>query len=416
MAGACRVSFVVTTRNDGFGGGMLDRLRAFIEVILTLGERHGLDGEIIVVEWNPPDGPRLADDLELRVTSDRIPVRFIEVPEEIHLDLRNSDQIPLYQMIAKNVGIRRARGEYVIATNQDILFSDSLIEFLAKGELDPDAMYRIDRADIPAELPEAPIDELMAWCESNLIRIHKSYGSFDLSGPGRKAQSPLGLAWRGVTRMLRPPTVKGRSAADLARGAVHRIGGALRVTGTGLRHIGERMRAGSVHTNGCGDFTMLSRDRWRAARGYAEIPLWSMHLDSLLCWQAVAEGAHQVLLQAPHRTYHIEHGHSWVVMDWRDKLETFVKKPWLDISVVNEVRGMLLAQTQVEPLNADAWGYGDESLTETEIRGGAVRSVATRIPKSDPLSRRVASVEEPKAGVRAVTPRSVESPNHSNLN
>jgi len=41
----------------------------------------------------------------------------------------------LYQMIAKNAGIRRARGEYVLATNIDILFSSELACFFAARRL-----------------------------------------------------------------------------------------------------------------------------------------------------------------------------------------------------------------------------------------------------------------------------------------
>jgi hypothetical protein len=33
-------------------------------------------------------------------------------------------------MIAKNVGIRRARGRFVLATNVDILLDDALVRFL----------------------------------------------------------------------------------------------------------------------------------------------------------------------------------------------------------------------------------------------------------------------------------------------
>ena len=131
MQPECCVSFIVTTRNDGFGGGMLRRLGVFIDALLELAERHRLDGELIVVEWNPPDGPRLHEALKLRNSSDHLSIRFIEVPHALHARIPHSDTIPLFQMIAKNVGIRRARGRYIIATNQDILFSDGLIGLLA---------------------------------------------------------------------------------------------------------------------------------------------------------------------------------------------------------------------------------------------------------------------------------------------
>ena len=56
-------------------------------------------------------------------------------------------------MIAKNVGIRRARGQFILATNIDILFSDELAEYLATRRLEHGRMYRIDRHDAMSDVP-----------------------------------------------------------------------------------------------------------------------------------------------------------------------------------------------------------------------------------------------------------------------
>ena len=133
---------------------MLRRFQIFAETLLEQANRHSLAGELIVVEWNPPAGPRLHEVLKLRVKSDCFAIRFIEVPPEVHRAIRNADVIPLFQMIGKNVGIRRARGEFVLATNPDLLFSDNVIAFMASDKLLPDVMYRIDRHDVPAEVPD----------------------------------------------------------------------------------------------------------------------------------------------------------------------------------------------------------------------------------------------------------------------
>ena len=126
VAPDCHLSLVVTTRNDNHGGDMLRRFQLFAETLLEQANRHSLAGELIVVEWNPPPGPRLHEVVKLRVKSDCFAIRFIEVPPEVHRAIRNADVIPLFQMIGKNVGIRRARGEFVLATNPDLLFSDSV--------------------------------------------------------------------------------------------------------------------------------------------------------------------------------------------------------------------------------------------------------------------------------------------------
>ena len=52
----------------------------------------------------------------------------------LHGCYAHAEALPLYQMIAKNVGPLRARGEFLLATNIDILFSDELMAFLGRRE------------------------------------------------------------------------------------------------------------------------------------------------------------------------------------------------------------------------------------------------------------------------------------------
>jgi hypothetical protein len=54
------LSFVIAARNDDYGGNFLHRMQVFVNVLFWLWERHNLDAELVVVEWNPPkDRPRL---------------------------------------------------------------------------------------------------------------------------------------------------------------------------------------------------------------------------------------------------------------------------------------------------------------------------------------------------------------------
>ena len=130
------LSVVVTTRNDDHGGNLLRRTQTFVNALLAQCERHSLPAELIMVEWNPPEGrPHLAQALRWPVRKGYCEVRVVEVPGEVHARYRHSHALPLYQMIAKNTGIRRARGEFVLATNIDILFSDELMRFIAARRL-----------------------------------------------------------------------------------------------------------------------------------------------------------------------------------------------------------------------------------------------------------------------------------------
>jgi hypothetical protein len=185
------LSVVVTTRNDDHGGDPLKRLQAFVNTFDAQCRRTGLDAEVIVVEWNPPaDRPRVSS--MLRLPADPCcAYRFIDVPPELHNHLRYADVLPLFQMIAKNVGVRRARGQFVLATNIDIIFSTELIEHIAERRLQRGRLYRTDRHDIQSNIPiDAPLDVQMAYCQSHQLRVHTRWGTYPVDPQGHRVSLP----------------------------------------------------------------------------------------------------------------------------------------------------------------------------------------------------------------------------------
>lgn len=183
------ISVVVAARNDNHGGNMIGRMQAFVDSWIGQARQYNLSSEIVVVEWNPPaDRASLMDDLRWPPDMGPCQVRFIDVPREVHDGLPNAATIPLHQMIAKNVGIRRARGQFVLATNLDIIFSAELMRFLGERRLERGKMYRVDRIDVASYIPAgATVDQLLAFCESHRLRIVAREGVMQLSGNGRRA-------------------------------------------------------------------------------------------------------------------------------------------------------------------------------------------------------------------------------------
>ena len=182
------LSVVVTTRNDHHGVNPLGRFQAFVNCLIAQCRRVELPIELIVVEWNPPaDRPPLRDVLHWPVDP-LCEIRIVQVPSHLHQTLKASDALPLFQMIAKNVGIRRARGEFVLSTNIDILLSNALVDAIARRDLQHGVMYRVDRHDVEADVPvAAPLDELMEYCLTHQIRKNTRWGSFPLDSNGRPA-------------------------------------------------------------------------------------------------------------------------------------------------------------------------------------------------------------------------------------
>jgi hypothetical protein len=90
-------------------------------------KRFNLRSELILIEWNPPaDRAPLREALPWPSESGPCTIRVITVPAAMHDRFEHASKLPLYQMIAKNVGLRRARGRFALATNIDLLFSDEL--------------------------------------------------------------------------------------------------------------------------------------------------------------------------------------------------------------------------------------------------------------------------------------------------
>jgi hypothetical protein len=190
------ISLVVTARNDNHGGNLLGRMQAFINSWIGQARQHHIPSELIIVEWNPPqDRVRLAEALRWPQDLGPCQVRFIEVPPEVHRRFAHAEALPLYQMIAKNVGIRRARAPFVLVTNIDILFSSELARFLGERRLQPGRMYRMDRHDVMSQVPvDAPVEEQLDYCRTHLIRVNVREGTYNVSPEGRPTLSPGDIA------------------------------------------------------------------------------------------------------------------------------------------------------------------------------------------------------------------------------
>ena len=127
---------VVTARNDNHGENLLRRSETFVNALIAQGGRHLLPLELVLVEWNsPPENTPLVEVLHWPADLGRCVVRMVTVPAQVHGCYQHAEALPLYQMIAKNAGIRRARGQFILATNLDILFSDELFALLAQRRL-----------------------------------------------------------------------------------------------------------------------------------------------------------------------------------------------------------------------------------------------------------------------------------------
>ena len=130
---------------------------------------------------------------------------------------------------------------------------------------------------------------------------------------------------------------------------------------------------GFLHTNGCGDFTLLSRERWFDLRAYPEIDVFSMNLDSMFCFAAHYGGAREKILADPMRIYHIEHGtgSGWTP-EGQVKLFERIAAKGIPCVENDEVLAWARQMRRLKsPLifNHEDWGMAGQELKESSLRG-----------------------------------------------
>jgi glycosyltransferase involved in cell wall biosynthesis len=357
------LTLVVTSRNDDHGGNLLNRAQIFVNTFMSQVEKYHINAELVFVEWNPVPNKRRLYQL-LKWPHSSCEVRVIEVPHRIHRKFKHSDSLPLFQMIAKNVGICRARGKFVLSTNVDVVFSEKLAAFLGSGILDADLIYRIDRYDVGNKVPlRASLQTQLAYCRKNVIRVNTKAGTFKADwffwhglGPLKQDLINLHMLLRRIRwnrKHLRSRTLKMLRSLDALSYSI-------------LRRIGVIHPYPQLHTNGCGDFTLLSRESWWALRGYPELEIFSFHLDSLFLHMAHHLGLRVKILNGEMRLYHIEHLQGWTPKAEREMYRRLQRQgiPILSYAEFESMATQMNKTRRPLILNDENWGLRSEKLRE----------------------------------------------------
>lgn len=340
------LSVVAVSRNDNHGGRLTYRMQKFVEGFVTQCKRHHVHAELILVEWNPPeDRPFLNQALKYPKDLGPCSIRIVQVPPELHQKYDHSNNLPLFQMIGKNVGIRRAKGKFVLATNIDILFSDALFKTFKKKTLKEGVIYRCDRLDIPAVIPETDdFDEILEFCKKEYFLINRR--GVSLRRKKVRLVIPFFLPFAPLFKFLKLFLNRFSSPifGDSFKKTHNRLYQALkkkhlfsprrffllsfdlmRIFFTNLHiftslnpfsrwkkkkkpeYYNLKRRLMLIHSNACGDFTLLSKKDWESLRGYVEWPIYSFHIDSILMYQGILGPLKQKNFGSKKPIYHIEH-------------------------------------------------------------------------------------------------------------
>lgn len=309
------LSVVATSRNDDHGGNALWRTQHFVSGLAAQALAFEIPVELILVDWNPPgDKSDLADALVWPKNNPYFQCRVVQVPASYHQQFKFADKLPLFQYLAKNVGIRRAQGEYVLATNIDILFSNKLMQFIKDG-LKPGHFYRVDRFDMEPNIPDGlPFSEILEYAEKHVLRVNAARGTSSSNQTGwdeifrflgnilRSCMVFLGYVLKKFKYYITMP----KNLQRLFKPKMGTYENLYSLWFHIKRQLGQKNKI--LHTNACGDFTLLSKKDWAHLKGYPEWDIFSWHIDSVVIYQAYHNGIKMVNLDSSYRIYHIEHG------------------------------------------------------------------------------------------------------------
>ncbi|KAI7904988.1 uncharacterized protein BX663DRAFT_529903 [Cokeromyces recurvatus] len=220
------LSIVVVTRMDNYAGNQHHRFQNFIDSAYLLAEHSEQKIELLIIEWNPPPNKRrILDSFRFR-RSKYLNYRIITVSNRIHQILPNKGHAPLHEFEGKNVGIRFARGEYIVCTNQDDIWSHNFINAIKSRVFKNETIYTQfqSRHNIHENLPPSIVKLEPFPDDTTLFEACKladqDWGNYQL-----------------------PPSVPISN-----------------INSNNYWYYGDQ----------AGDFTLAHRDTWKACRGYRE--------------------------------------------------------------------------------------------------------------------------------------------------
>ena len=318
------LSVVVTTTNTA-PHDQIERLTLQIENIHYFTALYNLAFyiEYIIVEYNyDAKAPALYEILQKNFKDSTPLVRIIRVSAEQHqliIQKMGLDfDVNFLEFYAKNIGIRRACGQFVLPTNSDISFNDGFWNFISRKSLRSDAYYRLPRCNVNGALSvlhDLTVPERLSYLKDHTLDC---WWCEKISGD-----------WKSYMEARADPS--------------------------------ETLRAEQWREciQAPGDFLLMSKDNFEKFRGYPDVAL-PYQLDDVPVWQAVGAGLFLIVVPKPAVALHVNHLKSYIAKDgrWHHAHEM------VNTYKLDEAGKRMMREHKLEVFNAEDWGLSGTLLEE----------------------------------------------------
>lgn len=252
------ISAVLCGRNDDYGGHLNERATYSINSMLETFD------EVIYVDWNTEEGKNvLTDDLDIK---DRSKLKVITIkPDKVKELTKGVKCQPMCEVLSRNIGIRRAKGDIIISTNIDIIAPTRTELDISVSNLKSMEMLTVIRKDI--ELDDLNIHFNKISFQNDLVPV--IYGVDSIR---TKLTSPY-----------------------------------LQVN----KELIEKFSVNNHHTIssiicGCGDFQIAHKETWYKIRGFEESMTKRQYADTTVQYKLIMANGRVKASNFP-PIYHIEH-------------------------------------------------------------------------------------------------------------
>lgn len=339
------VSIVMAVRNDNYGGDFNFRLGNSIMQLINITNELKQPIELVLVNYNYiADNEPLSEMIKetLACPHPYLVINMIEVPNEVHRQYINTKvrkTVPLFEFIAKNIGIRRAKGAFILTTNADIIFTKEIFQFIKKQKLQQNTYYRCNRInydraiDVTIGTPEKIFDDLATavvngYFKGGLIKWFSTNLSFMVNYNLLKLISNIRqIVIYYLCTLIYRYNKEDKFLAD----------------GFSVKR----------HCHASGDFVLMHRQHWFQLMGTPENTWISTHADSLFLVRLYLYELKEVVLAAP--IFHQEHQRRY---DFNNPSKDMQKAYQFYIKYASE---MLISGKDVLK-NDDNWGLPNAKL------------------------------------------------------